>query len=497
MEHTKHTLISQRKATAAVLLFTLILGVVLGYWLKSDHSEAKAPMAAGFVDNTGDGQETSLEEQLYACPMMCVPPMEHPGDCPICGMELMSVEVGQQIKGDNSSRVRLSPAAARLSQIQVAPVVRKFVPAEIKLFGRIDYDPAHTSEVTAYMPGVIDRVYVKRAGQFVRWGDPLFDIYSSDLLEAQEQLVDALKYVPSFYAFQSGRPHVAREVPIQERKAAERADERSPEVKAALDKIAAVRHKLSVLGLHKRDIDELMQVGEATGVATIYSPIYGQVIKQEAYEGAYINTGMPVFTIADPQFVWARLDAYEIDYPWIRKTQEVEFTTDAYPGEKFMGTVVYIDPVFNPTKRTFDIGALSTDDRGGRLKAGMLVRAKIKAHIDASGKVVGKITENDKAPLVIPTSAPLITGKRAIVYIAVPNEPGVFEGREVVLGPKAMDYYIVKEGLTEGERVVVNGNFKIDSAIQIAAKPSMMSPEGGVPMMMHHDHGGPSNQKLM
>jgi Cu(I)/Ag(I) efflux system membrane fusion protein len=94
-----------------------------------------------------------------------------------------------------------------------------------------------------------------------------------------------------------------------------------------------------------------------------------------------------------------------------------------------------------------------------------------------------------EAPLVIPATAPLITGKRAVVYIAVSGKEGVFEGREIILGPRAGNYYLVKEGLQEGEQVVVNGNFKIDSAIQILAKPSMMSPEGGV-ATPGHQHGG-------
>jgi Cu(I)/Ag(I) efflux system membrane fusion protein len=94
------------------------------------------------------------------------------------------------------------------------------------------------------------------------------------------------------------------------------------------------------------------------------------------------------------------------------------------------------------------------------------------------------------APLVIPASAPLITGKRAVVYVAHPQKEGVFEGREILLGPRAGDYYLVNEGLEQGERVVVNGNFKIDSALQILAKPSMMNPEGGVSPPSHAHHGG-------
>jgi Cu(I)/Ag(I) efflux system membrane fusion protein len=98
---------------------------------------------------------------------------------------------------------------------------------------------------------------------------------------------------------------------------------------------------------------------------------------------------------------------------------------------------------------------------------------------------------SDEPPLVIPASAPLLTGKRAVVYVQLPDRPGVYEGREVRLGPRAGGYYLVEEGLHEGERVVVNGNFKLDSALQIRAKPSMMNPEGGGPAPAHA-HGGDS-----
>ncbi len=425
----------------------------------------------------------------YACPMMCIPPAEQPGDCPVCGMALMPVESHAHGTGNGAPRLRLSAQAVHLADIRTASVQRMPVTAEVRLFGRIDFDSAHITTITAFMPGVIDRVYIKRAGQFVRWGDPLFDIYSSDLLETQRQLVEAMQYVPGFLAFQANSPHVAQDMPVQTRKKSGHGEQRSQAQKEALQKIAALRHKLSILGLPKRDIDQFMRKGEATGIATVYAPMYGQITVQNATEGTFVNTGASLFTIADPKYVWARLDAYESDYPWVRIGQHVTFTTEAYPGEMFEAKVVYIDPVFDATTRTFSIGAISTEDQGGRLKAGMLVRAVAHAQLNAGGKISTKGAAPKTMPLVIPDSAPLITGKRAVVYVSVPGEEPVFEGREVVLGPRAKGHYIVNSGLAEGEQVVVNGNFKIDSAMQISARPSLMSPLGGRPMNGHAHHG--------
>jgi len=451
-----------------VLLFAaLFLGLVSGLFLKGSGTVAiKETAPAKLETSEGSGP------LVYVCPMRCVPPMDEPGKCPICGMELVPSHLGIHTDTAGPSRLKLTPEAIELGSIQVAEVVRKPIDAEVRLFGKIDYDPAHMSYVATFMPGVIDRVYVKRAGQFVRWGDPLFDIYSSDLLETQRQLLEAMKFVPSFLAFQRGYPHVAIEAPVQERVRPE-SGKKSPEEESALRTIDAIRHKLLIMGLPKRDIDELMKAGEPTGIATVYAPMYGQVVVQNAFEGSYVNRGVPIFTLADPQHIWAKLDAYEADYPWIRKGQKVTFETEVYPGERFEGDIVYVDPVFDPTTRTFNIGVIYPD-RGGRLKAGMLIRAVIHARLRADGKVMGAGDKADSGPLVIPLSAPLITGKRSVVYVAVPGEEGVFEGREVVLGPKGKDHYVVLKGLEEGERVVVNGNFKIDSAVQILARPGMM-----------------------
>ena len=469
----------------AFMLIVLLVGLFTGFWLGGGGSRKGLP-DDGAVSSMDDAGETG--PVVYICPMNCVPPMDKSGKCPICGMDLTPSSLGPPEGESNAPRLRLTPEAVKIGGIQLAPVERKFVTAEVRLFGKIDYDPAHISYVTAYMPGVIDRVYVKRAGQFVRWGDPLFDIYSADLLETQQQLMEVMKYVPSFLAFQRGRPHVAKETPVQALKESHKSEKKSPEEENALKTIDAIRHKLRIMGLPKRDVDELMKVGEPTGIATVYAPMYGQVVEQNAFEGTYINTGTPIFTLADPQHVWVKLDAYEADYPWIRKGQEVTFETEVYPGETFRGKVVYIDPVFDPRTRTFKIGVIYPD-RGGRLKAGMLVRSVIHARLRADGKLAGEADEPESAPLVIPASAPLITGKRAVVYVAVADEDGLFEGREVILGPRAKHHYVVMSGLREGERVVVNGNFKIDSALQILAKSSMMDMAYGRPATEYHRPG--------
>lgn len=297
----------------------------------------------------------------------------------------------------------------------------------------------------------------------------------------------------------------------------------------ALRTVEASREKLRLWGLTGKQIAEIEKSGKTSDHITIYSPMGGVVIQKNAQEGAYVNTGTRLYTIADLSHLWIKLDAYESDLMWLRYGQEAQIETEAYPGEVFKGTITFIDPVLDTKTRTVKV-RVNVPNADGRLKPEMFVRTTVHAHVAESGKVMdaalaGKWicpmhpeiikdhagscdicgmplarTESlgyasvsgdkeDPAPLVIPASAPLITGKRAVVYVAHPEKEGIFEGREIVLGPRAGGYYLVSEGLEQGERVVVNGNFKIDSALQIQAKPSMMSPEGGVPMAGHAHHG--------
>jgi Cu(I)/Ag(I) efflux system membrane fusion protein len=233
-----------------------------------------------------------------------------------------------------------------------------------------------------------------------------------------------------------------------------------------------------------------------------------------------------LYTIANLNRLWVEFDAYESDLPWLEEGQKVSFTTISFPGEKFEGTISFIDPILNQKTRTVKVRAV-VDNKDGHLKPDMFVSGTVQATINAEGLVTGGTNlagkwvcpmhpeviqdhpgncdicgmklkraedlglvekRSDDKPLLIPASAPLITGKRAIVYVQLPDkEKPTFEGREVMLGSRVGNFIVVKEGLNEGEQVVVNGAFKIDSELEIQAKPSMMNP-GDEPMTMNDEH---------
>ncbi|MHC4444988.1 MAG: efflux RND transporter periplasmic adaptor subunit [Planctomycetota bacterium] len=451
--------------------------------------------------------QKSKADKKYACAMNCLPPLPDPGPCPICGMQMVKVDEGVG-RGDvdlGPRTLTLSPTARKLAEIQVAVVERKFVSAEIHMVGKVDYDETRLKYITAWVPGRLDRLYVDYTGVPVKKGEHLVYIYSPELLVAQVELLRAIE--------------TANELKTS-------TDESVTQSAQGL--IEDARKKLRLWGLTEEQVAEIEKRGTPSDHITIYSPIGGIVINKNAQEGMYVNTGTRIYTIADLTRVWVKLEAYESDLAWLRYSQEVEFETEAYPGETFRGKVAFIDPVLDAKTRTVKV-RLNVKNADGRLKPEMFIRAVARATIaegpmvvnaELAGKwispmhpeiikdgpgscdicgmplvraeTLGFVSPDDvnaKPPLVIPASAPLMTGKRAVVYVEIPGKAGTYQGREIIPGPRAGDYYLVREGLTEGERVVVNGNFKIDSAIQIMAQPSMMNPEGGGPAP-GHDHGG-------
>jgi Cu(I)/Ag(I) efflux system membrane fusion protein len=477
----------------AFVIVALAAGTV-GYLAhRGAHSQMEMGQAPAAAEETTGKWYCSMHPQIIR---------DEPGQCPICGMNL--IPMPKSMESENERTLVVSEAAAKLMDIETSKVERKFVDNEVRMVGMIAYDETRLKNITAWVGGRIDRLFVDFTGITVRKGDHMVELYSPELVSAQAELVQAAEAVRNL---SEGTSELVKR-----------------STRATLE---AAREKLRLLGINEEQIKRMEGAAEPETKVTIYSPISGVVVEREATEGMYVKTGTVIYTVADLSKLWVLLDAYESDLDWIRYGQEVEFTTEALPGEVFKGMISFIDPVLDPKTRTVNV-RVNVDNSAGKLKPEMFVRAVVRSEIAQGGKVMdpsmagkwicpmhpsvirdgpGKCdicgmdlvtTESlgyvkavsEEPPLVIPASAPLITGKRAVVYLQAPDaEKPTFEGREVVLGPRAGDYYVVKEGLKEGDVVVTSGNFKIDSALQIQAKPSMMS-EGGQPMPMMHHHGG-------
>ena len=474
----------------------LIVGLGLGMQLRgTDAQDAHVPR--------------EVEERVgeWTCTMHLQIRMPEPGQCPICAMDLIPVPTSTAIDALGARQLRLSPSAQVLASIRTAPVERRFAPVETRMVGKIAVDETQVSYITAWVPGRIDRLYVDYTGVQVAAGDHVAYLYSPELLTAQEELIQALRAEERLGG--SGVASIGQ---------------------TARATVEASREKLRLLGLKREQIARVERERETSDHLTIYAPTGGVVVEKHLSQGAYVQTGTPIYTIADLSRLWLEMAAYESDLAWIHFGQEVEFSTEAYPGESFTGRISFVDPLLDERTRTVRV-RVSVSNADNRLKPGMLARATVRAQIAADGRVMdadlagkwispmhpeivrdapgacdicgmdlvraeelGYLSFDEvgaEAPLVIPASAPLLTGKRAVVYVALGE--GLYEGREVVLGPRAGDYYLVREGLREGEQVVVNGAFKIDSALQIRAQPSMMNPQGGGALPGHnHDGSSPA-----
>lgn len=476
-----------RHTAAGVALLLIVLSLVVGYRLG-------LPAPEPSMDQVQGEGESPQEAQMYTCSMH--PTVRLPdakAKCPICFMDLIPVSADSGGAG-GERRIALSEAAVKLSQIETAQVGRFFPRSAVRLFGRVTYDETSVARLTAYFPGRLERLFVNYIGVSVSKGDHLAEIYSPELLTALEELRQSRDAIES----SSGATDLMR--------------------KTTQSTLEAARDKLRLYGLTAEQIAEIER-GEFQGDRlTIYVPIGGVVTHLAAREGDYLDTGDPIATVANLSRLWVDLEAYESQLPLLRWGQEVTFTVESHPGEKFDGRIAFIEPLVDEKTRTAAV-RVAVDNSNGQLKPGMFATAVARPRIAAEGVVVSDelagrwvspmhptIVKDEpgtcdicgmdlvsaeslgvvgdpalvEPPLVIPRTAVLFTGVRSVVYVQVPNEERpTYEGREVLLGPRAGDFYTVRSGVSEGEEVVVNGAFRVDSAMQIMAKPSMMMPQGG------------------
>ena len=486
-----------KNVTTLILIFVIFTAVPFISTLQAQDSHQGHDHSSMQHEKSDD----EAEVDFWTCSMHPQIKLAEPGKCPICGMNLIPVTKDEEDNAKDSKRVtlKLSETARQLADIQTAKVERKAVRKEIRLVGTIDYDETRLTHITAWVPGRIDRMFVDYTGITVKKGDHMLELYSPELISAQEELIQATR---SLSKLSNSSSSLVRNSTTRAAQAAE--------------------EKLILLGLTEEQVQRIKKRGKAEDDVVIYAPNGGVVVERNATEGMYVQQGTRIYSIADLDSLWVYLDSYETDLPWIRYGQKVNFTTQALPGVTFEGTVSFVSPVVNPETRTTKV-RVNVDNSKGLLKPGLFVKGIIKAAVYGKGKVVntalrgkficpmhpeivkdepsqcsicgmdlvaaeelGLITEDadTELPLVVPASAPLITGTRAVVYVKQSDAP-IYEARTVVLGPEAEGHFVVVEGLKEDELVVTNGNFKIDADLQIRGKPSMMNPQGGESMAGH------------
>ncbi len=407
--------------------------------------------SAGHSDSTAESVDN--EPERWTCsmhPQIILPTNNQM--CPICNMDLIPLE-DDLSSGLARNELSLSPEAAALADLGTSLVQRRFVARRVPLVGEVSADETRLREITARFGGRLDRLYLASTGANVSKGMKLAEIYSPEIYGAQAELQTAVNSLAA-----------APEGPVAD---------------SARRLVESSRKKLRLAGLSASQIQEVETGGQLNENLVVTAPFDGVVISRKATEGQYVKTGMVLYSIADLSRVWVTLRAYERDLIWLRPGQNVEFRTRSHGGLIFKGDILFLDSILDEKTRTVEV-RVEVENSDGLLKPGMLVSAEVEAVLDANGNPA-QMDEVALPPLVIPASAPLLTGRRAVVYVQKEGQEfPVYQGREVVLGARAGGFYLVEKGLLEGEKVVTRGAFKIDSALQIQAKDSMMMARDGL-----------------
>jgi membrane fusion protein, copper/silver efflux system len=440
-------LLKSRRALVVLAVVAVGGGFALGALTGGDRHDHGRHAGEATEDDAG-------RQAVYTCSMHPQVRTTNPKEkCPICGMELIPVPSDDHDDGDaDLPRLSVSPRSAALMQVQVWPAERRTVGAPLQLYGRIEADETRLRTVSAWAPGRLERLYVDATGIEVRAGQPMLEIYSPQLVAAQEELLQTVRAVREL---EDGIDVVREATELT---------------------VEAARERLELLGLDARQIARLEADGRASDKLTIPAPVSGVVVERLAAQGDYVQTGQPIYRLADLSRLWLLLEVYESDLGALRQGGQVRFSTQSQPGREFEGTIALIEPAVG-SARTARV-RVEIDNPDGRLKPGMFAR----------GTAVRDGGESGAAPLVVPASAPLVTGQRALVYVQDPKaDRPTFEAREIELGARAGAWQVVTAGLDEGELVVSHGAFKIDSELQIRGRPSMMQLAGGG--QAGHPHG--------
>lgn len=408
------------------------------------------------VNEPGTGEinlnESEAEgEQEYTCSMHPSFRSTDPDErCPICGMELIPVDSGSG-RDDDITDIEFNERSMALLDIQTHVVQRGPATAQLRMIGSLEFDERALTAISAWTGGRIEELHVNYTGAHVEEGEPLVELYSPDLLVAQQELLQAYS-------------QAQREAP------AFLADSNQNTLRAA-------RERLRLLGLSSEQIDETIESGEASDRILIRAPSAGLVVSRNVSQGDYVNTGDTILELADQERLWGVFELFERDLEYIEVGQSLEFYL-ASSNQQVEGVVDSLAPRIDAESRTREVRvALSSE--ASSVTPGSFISALV--HIDVDDVVA------------IPASAALLTGDRAVVYVRVAADSSKFEARTVEIGRRLGDNYEVLGGLEEGDIVVSRGAFRIDSELQLRGQPSMMAPQGDG--AAGHDHGEMSGEQ--
>jgi len=320
--------------------------------------------------------------------------------------------------------VTIDPSVVQNMNVQVQEVQRRDLTREIRTVGYLGYDQEKMVTVTTKYPGFVEKVYVNYLGEPVRKGQALFEIYSPELVQTEQDLLSALEFARKLQDAPDGTRRRAQAL------------------------VSAVRERLAYWDIRPDQIDEFEKTGEVFRTLSVVAPESGVVMKRmDGFEGMAVKPGMELFHIADLSSLWLTVEVFEGQLGWLKVGSVADISLSYFPGETFTGRVRFVEPQVSEKTRTVPL-RLEVPNADGRLRSGMY--ATVRFHpVVAEGAIV------------VPSLAILRTGERNLVVVA--EGEGRFAPREVTLGSEGDGETEVLSGLHAGDKVVTSAQFLLDS----------------------------------
>ncbi len=397
-----------------------------GYWLglRGNTAQNGAP-SAGATATTGKGERKVL---YYRNPMGLPDTSPVPKKDPM-GMDYIPVYEGEEPPA-KAGAVKISLDKVQLLGVRTEPAAERELRRVVQAVGTIQANERQLYKVTPRFEGWIDKLHVNTTGQAVAQGQPLMEVYSPELVAAQDEYLIALRA-------------------IEDTRSSE------PEARAVMQRLAeGVLRRLRNWGISERELDRLRKEGKPRQLLTYRSPVAGVVLQKPSVQGMRFMPGEALYEIANLSSVWLVAEVFERDLGAVRVGQPARLRILAYPDKEFTGKVVFIYPTLEAETRTGRV-RIDLANPGGLLKPAMYGQVQLSA-----GHPRGKV-------LAIPDSAVLDSGTRQVALVQ--RGEGLFEPRDVKLGMRAEGYAEVREGVAAGEQVVVRANFLIDAESNLKA----------------------------
>jgi Cu(I)/Ag(I) efflux system membrane fusion protein len=428
---------SNRGVVVGAALGFAVVAFGIGYW-----TGGGADAAPG---GSTSGESAEKSSQQFTCPMHPGVRSDDPDDtCPICGMDLVSVDETGGGADDGVPALELSDRALEVAKVQTQKAERRPLTREIEAYGRVEVAEEAETDITSWVRGRIEHLDIRAEGQRIHRGQRVARLYSPKLESVQKELLQALR--------------------TAERADQGEDDEPTAREQSAKSAVEAAKSRLRVLGMKPAQIEKIVEKREVREVVDVYADTGGTVREREVFEGDWVDVGDAIASLHGLDTVWIQLEIYESDLSFVDEGTPATVRFPNRPDVELDSRVEFVDPVVNPKNGTAEARIVASNE-DGTLPPGTDVRATIEASIDG-----------DPPPVSVPETAVLWTGPRSLVYrYETDRDPPAFVPTEVELGPKAGERRVIREGLSEGDVVASQGAFRLDAELQIRGESSMMS----------------------